>query len=178
MRSENATGMGPSRRYLSTSCRRRRRRKSSPCRRISRGCRRATPMGQNPAWRGKNAIAQDKLIPVKQPRRREVESAVRREVRRPATASTARACRSATRRPDRCGAIIRGTTGAGAARVYTLAGIIRYAMPYLDPGSLSDEAAQQIAAYINARAAAALSVQGSRLRRIEGPGRRRLTTRR
>ncbi len=39
--------------------------------------------------------------------------------------------------------------GAGAARVYTLAGIIRYSMPYLNPGSLSDEEAQQIAAYIN-----------------------------
>ena len=41
--------------------------------------------------------------------------------------------------------------GAGAARVYTLAGIIRYAMPYLDPGSLSDEEAQHVAAYINSQ---------------------------
>jgi thiosulfate dehydrogenase len=39
--------------------------------------------------------------------------------------------------------------GAGAARVYTLAGIIRFAMPYLNPGSLTDEEAQQISAYIN-----------------------------
>lgn len=39
--------------------------------------------------------------------------------------------------------------GAGAARIYTLAGIFRYAMPYLNPGSLTDEEAQQIAAYIN-----------------------------
>jgi thiosulfate dehydrogenase len=41
--------------------------------------------------------------------------------------------------------------GAGAARVYTLAGIIRYSMPYLDPGSLTDEEAQQIAAFINSK---------------------------
>src|SRR4051794_9951136 len=41
--------------------------------------------------------------------------------------------------------------GAGAARVYTLAGIIRYAMPYLDPGSLTDEEAQQVAAFINSK---------------------------
>ena len=41
--------------------------------------------------------------------------------------------------------------GAGAARVYTLAGMIRYTMPYLDPGSLSDEEAQQIAAFINSK---------------------------
>ena len=40
---------------------------------------------------------------------------------------------------------------AGAARVYTLAGIIRYAMPYLDPGSLTDEEAQQLAAFINSK---------------------------
>ena len=41
--------------------------------------------------------------------------------------------------------------GAGAARIYTLAGIIRYAMPYLNPGSLTDEEAQQIAAFINSK---------------------------
>ena len=39
--------------------------------------------------------------------------------------------------------------GAGAARIYTLAGFIRYAMPYLKPGSLSNEESQHIAAYIN-----------------------------
>ena len=41
--------------------------------------------------------------------------------------------------------------GAGAARVYTLAGIIRYSMPYLNPGSLTDEEAQQLAAFINSK---------------------------
>src|SRR5262249_58189152 len=41
--------------------------------------------------------------------------------------------------------------GAGAARVYTLAGIIRYAMPYLDPGSLTDEEAQQVATFITSQ---------------------------
>jgi len=41
--------------------------------------------------------------------------------------------------------------GAGAARVYTLAGMIRYAMPYLNPGSLTDEEAQSIAAFINSK---------------------------
>jgi thiosulfate dehydrogenase len=41
--------------------------------------------------------------------------------------------------------------GAGAARIYTLAGMIRYAMPYLDPGSLTDEEAQHISAFINSK---------------------------
>ncbi len=41
--------------------------------------------------------------------------------------------------------------GAGAARVYTLAGIVRYSMPYLDPGSLTDEEAQDVAAFIDSK---------------------------
>ena len=41
--------------------------------------------------------------------------------------------------------------GAGAARIYTLAGIIRYSMPYINPGSLTDEEAQHIAAFINSK---------------------------
>jgi len=41
--------------------------------------------------------------------------------------------------------------GAGAARVYTLASYLRYAMPYNTPGSLTDEEAQQLAAYIDAK---------------------------
>jgi cytochrome c len=35
--------------------------------------------------------------------------------------------------------------------VYTLAGIVRYSMPYLDPGSLSDEDAQHVAAFITSQ---------------------------
>ena len=41
--------------------------------------------------------------------------------------------------------------GAGAARVYTLAGIIRYSMPYLDPGNMTDADAQQLAAFITSK---------------------------
>ena len=41
--------------------------------------------------------------------------------------------------------------GAGAARTYTLAGMIRNWMPYLNPGILSDEQAQDIAAYITSQ---------------------------
>ena len=41
--------------------------------------------------------------------------------------------------------------GAGAARTYTLAGLFRHSMPYTAPGSLTDEEAPQIAAYINSQ---------------------------
>jgi thiosulfate dehydrogenase len=39
--------------------------------------------------------------------------------------------------------------GAGAARIYSLAAYLRHSMPYNSPGSLSDEEAQQLAAYID-----------------------------
>jgi thiosulfate dehydrogenase len=41
--------------------------------------------------------------------------------------------------------------GAGAARTYTLAGMIRHWMPYLNPGQLTNEQAQNIAAYITSQ---------------------------
>jgi thiosulfate dehydrogenase len=41
--------------------------------------------------------------------------------------------------------------GAGAARIYTLAGIIRYMMPYMDPGSTTDEEAQLLSRFINSK---------------------------
>lgn len=41
--------------------------------------------------------------------------------------------------------------GAGAARTYTLAGIIRHMMPYVDPGGLTNEEALHISAYINSK---------------------------
>ncbi len=41
--------------------------------------------------------------------------------------------------------------GAGAARTYTLAGMIRNWMPYINPGLLTDEQAQHIAAYITSQ---------------------------
>jgi len=41
--------------------------------------------------------------------------------------------------------------GAGASRIYTLAGFIRHAMPYLSPGSLTDEEAQHVSFFINSQ---------------------------
>ena len=55
--------------------------------------------------------------------------------------------------------------GAGAARVYTLAGMIRYSMPYLDPGNITDEDAQHVAAFIDSKPRPGVSVQGSGLPR-------------
>lgn len=50
--------------------------------------------------------------------------------------------------------------GAGAARIYTLAAYLRQAMPYTAPGSLTDEEAQQIAAYLTSQPRPAFPAKG------------------
>jgi thiosulfate dehydrogenase len=107
-------------------------------------------VGQNPAWRGRNTIASDNVIPV-----------ARLDVTRGQTLYMERcqSCHGGDGQGVQIGDKKAGplwgpdswNDGAGAARVYTLAGIIRYSMPYLDPGSLSDEDAQHVAAYVNSR---------------------------
>ena len=112
---------------------------------------RGAAMGKNPSWRGQNTIQASALIPV--------------DKLDPAKGEAIYADRCATcHGPDgqgvQIGDKIAGplwgprswNDGAGAARVYTLAGMIRYSMPYLDPGSLTDEEAQQVAAFITSQA--------------------------
>jgi thiosulfate dehydrogenase len=111
---------------------------------------RGSEMGTNPRWRGQNGIAAAALIPIDKldPRKGEAIYSER--------------CVSC-HGPDGQGVEIGDKTagplwgpgswndGAGAARVYTLAGMIRYSMPYLDPGNMTDEDAQQLAAFINSK---------------------------
>jgi thiosulfate dehydrogenase len=114
------------------------------------------PVGQNPSWRGRNAIEQQALLPI-----------AKLDVKR-GEAIFMEQCTSC-HREDGQGKPIGGPVphsekqagplwgpnswndGAGASRVYTLAGIIRYTMPYLNPGSLSDEDAQHVAAFITSQ---------------------------
>jgi thiosulfate dehydrogenase len=111
---------------------------------------RGSEVGRSPWWRGQNAIAAATLIPVNRldPRRGQAIYADR--------------CVSC-HGPDGQGVEIGDkkagplwgpgswNDGAGAARVYTLAGMVRYSMPYLDPGNMTDEDAQQLAAFIDSR---------------------------
>lgn len=108
------------------------------------------PIGSSPAWRGQNAIAEALLVPIEQ-----LDPVRGREL----YGQHCTACHG----PDGQGVdfqIVKPgplwgarswNDGAGAARVYTLAGYIRYAMPLTQPGILSDEEAQHVAAYINAQ---------------------------
>jgi thiosulfate dehydrogenase len=108
------------------------------------------PVGQNPSWRGQNAIAQARLIPVDKLDAKRGEDVY---------AERCVSCHGKDGQGVQIGDKKAGplwgpqswNDGAGAARVYTLAGIIRYTMPYLDPGGLTDEDAQHVAAFITAQ---------------------------
>ena len=107
-------------------------------------------VGRNPPWRGHNAIAPERLVPIDKldPNR---GAAVFKEQ----CTSCHGADGQGVQIGDKKAAPLWGpgswNDGAGAARVYTLAGIIRFAMPYLNPGSLTDEEAQHVAAFITSQ---------------------------
>lgn len=107
-------------------------------------------VGANPAWRNKNTIPAAQLIPVDKIDVGKGEAIY---------AERCTSCHGADGQGVQIGDKKAGplwgadswNDGAGAGRIYTLAGIVRYTMPYLNPGSLTDEEAQQVAAYINSK---------------------------
>jgi thiosulfate dehydrogenase len=107
-------------------------------------------VGNNPPWRGQNGIAAANLVPLDK-----LDPARGREIFTERCQSCHGADGQGVQIGDKKAGPLWGpdswNDGAGAARVYTLAGIIRYAMPYLDPGSLSDADAQQVAAFITSQ---------------------------
>ena len=111
---------------------------------------RGYPAGTNPAWRNKNAIAADKLIPIAK-----LDPAAGETIYAERCTSCHGADGQGVQIGDKKAGPLWGdgswNDGAGAARVYTLAGIVRYTMPYLSPGSLTDEEAQQVARYITSK---------------------------
>ena len=144
LRSENATGKGTE--HLPSPSSREVLALSAYITWLSKG----QPVGRNPSWRGQNAIPQAKLMKV-----------AALDLKRGETIYSER-CTSCHGEDGqgkpigdkKAGPLWGGDSwndGAGAARVYTLAGIIRYTMPYLDPGGLSDEDAQHVAAFITSQ---------------------------
>jgi len=107
-------------------------------------------VGKNPAWRGQNTIAAGSLIPVAKIDHQKGE-AIFLERCTSCHGADGQGVAVGDKKPGPLWGPDSWNDGAGAARVYTLAGIIRYAMPYLNPGSLTDEEAQQVAAFINAK---------------------------
>ncbi len=111
---------------------------------------RGSEVGRNPTWRGQNVIASANLIPIDRldPKKGE---ALFMERCTTCHGTDGQGVTIGDKRPGPLWGADSWNDGAGAARVYTLAGIIRYAMPYLDPGSLTDEEAQQVASFINSK---------------------------
>ena len=111
---------------------------------------RGSEVGTNPPWRGQNAIATSSLIPIEKLDAHKGEALFM---------DRCTSCHGVDGQGVAIGDKKAGplwgpdswNDGAGAARVYTLAGIIRYSMPYLDPGSLTDEEAQHLAAFITSK---------------------------
>jgi thiosulfate dehydrogenase len=111
---------------------------------------RGSEVGKNPTWRGQNVVDTKALIPVKtlDPRRGE---SIFDERCTTCHGIDGQGVTVGDKRPGPLWGPDSWNDGAGASRVYTLAGIIRYAMPYLDPGSLTDEEAQQVASFITSK---------------------------
>jgi len=99
------------------------------------------------AWRGREAIAQARRLPL-------AELDVRRG--EALYAEKCQTCHGEDGQGVHLGRLKAGplwgarswNDGAGFARTYTLAGFLRRAMPYSAPGTLGDEDAQHIAAFI------------------------------
>jgi thiosulfate dehydrogenase len=155
LRSENATGRTPSvvdgesledREALPTATSREVLALAAYITWLSRG----TEVGSNPTWRGQNTIASGRLIPVARLDRQKGE-AIFTDRCTTCHGADGQGVAIGDKKPGPLWGPDSWNDGAGAARVYTLAGIIRYAMPYLDPGSLSDEDAQHVAAFITSK---------------------------
>ena len=146
LRSENATGASQSPEELPTHTSREVLAVSAYLTWLSRG----SEVGRNPWWRGQNTIASANVIPMDKLDRAKGE-ALFMERCTSCHGADGQGVAVGDKKPGPLWGDDSWNDGAGAARVYTLAGIIRYAMPYLDPGALTDEEAQHVAAFINSK---------------------------
>lgn len=108
------------------------------------------PVGQTPPWAHQNRIAKENLLPPEK---------LNPDQDKQLFDQQCVACHGLDGQGLQLGQVKPGALwgpqswndGAGLTRVETLAGFIRYAMPLNAPGSLTDEQAQQIAAFIDSQ---------------------------
>jgi len=113
-------------------------------------------VGKNPTWRGQNTIPAAKLLPLdKLDTKRGQAIFLERCTSCHGEDGQGKAIGGPVANSAKKAGPLWGpeswNDGAGASRVYTLAGIIRYTMPYLDPGGLNDEDSQHVAAFITSQ---------------------------
>lgn len=106
--------------------------------------------GETPPWRRQNVIAEENRLPLDQldPKRGE---AIFMERCTNCHGEDGQGVQIGTKKAGPLWGPGSWNDGAGAARIYTLAGIIRHMMPYMDPGSTTDEEAQHLSAFINSK---------------------------
>ena len=107
-------------------------------------------VGQNPPWRQKNRIVADALVSIDHLDFERGESLFTEHCVN-CHGADGQGVQVGDKRAGPLWGPSSWNDGAGASRYYTLAGFIRYAMPYLNPGVLSDEEAQHVASYIIAQ---------------------------
>jgi len=105
-------------------------------------------MGERPEWQGRNEIPADARIPIEQLDVAQGEDLYQTYCA-PCHGADGQGLDLIIAKPGPLWGPRSWNDGAGAARIWTLAGYIRYAMPLVEPGSLTDEQAQLISAYIN-----------------------------
>ena len=111
---------------------------------------RGSAVGKSPPWRGQNVIPPSGVIPIGKLDVKKGE-AIFLERCTSCHGTDGQGVAIGDKKPGPLWGPDSWNDGAGAARVYTLAGIIRYSMPYLDPASLTDEEAQHVSAFINSK---------------------------
>ncbi|MFI5253290.1 MAG: c-type cytochrome [Bacteroidota bacterium] len=108
------------------------------------------PTGNKISWRGQNTIPPDKQIPIKELNLHHGE-ALYRERCSNCHGDDGQGVEIGDKKAGPLWGDESWNDGAGAGRIYTLAGMFMYAMPYINPVSLSFREAQEIAAYIDSK---------------------------
>lgn len=108
-------------------------------------------IGKNPVWRGQNAIEPSHLVPVAKLDIPKGEALFMEHCTN-CHGENGQGVAIGDKKAGPLWGPDSWNDGAGAGRVYTLAGIIRYSMPYQNPVRLSDEEAQEVAAFIDSKA--------------------------
>ena len=106
--------------------------------------------GENPAWRRRNTIAEEYRLPMDQLDPKLGETIFMERCTN-CHGEDGQGVQIGTKKAGPLWGPDSWNDGAGASRIYTLAGIIRYMMPYMDPGSTTDEEAQHLSAFINSK---------------------------
>ena len=105
-------------------------------------------MGEKPAWLGQNEIAVEARIPIEELDVNGGEELYNLHCA-PCHGLDGQGIDLILAKPGPLCGPLSWNDGAGAARIWKLAGYIKHAMPLTAPGTLTDEEAQLISAYVN-----------------------------